>query len=80
AMKKRQVECTRLPFPFPVGSGTTHAHQFTQLLYIVWRNRICYFFIFGLRLNRFFFTSCVSTLLEQPVIINKEVIANPVAT
>ncbi|MEK7022127.1 MULTISPECIES: hypothetical protein [Bacillus] len=54
-MKNRQAECTRLPFPFPVGSGTTHAHQFTQLLYIVWRNRICYFFIFGLRLNRFFF-------------------------
>ncbi|HGE5782962.1 hypothetical protein [Bacillus sp. IT-79MI2] len=27
-MKNRQAECTRLPFPFPVGSGTTHAHQF----------------------------------------------------
>ncbi|SCC63054.1 Uncharacterized protein BC10311_05322 [Bacillus wiedmannii] len=27
-MKKRQAEHTRLPFPFPVGSGITNAHQF----------------------------------------------------
>lgn len=29
-MKKRQVECTRLPFPFSVDSVTTYVHQFKK--------------------------------------------------
>ncbi|SCN05410.1 Uncharacterized protein BCRIVMBC126_00915 [Bacillus wiedmannii] len=30
-MKKRQAEYTRLPFPFPVGSGITNTHQFQEV-------------------------------------------------
>lgn len=29
-MKKRQVECTRLPFPCSVDSVTTYVHQFKK--------------------------------------------------